>query len=281
MMNLLEDEELAFELKPHFLSQWKVGFFWFVVLFFSLFCLYGRVAFFAYLQHIIENDSGRLMEVLTKANLTKAGVLGVLNFIQQLPPDLFWCLFVLPMAVITAFVKISFRPLLTIVVCVLLMMFVSYKWPEVPSLVPRAGLLTACLMLLKLEYDRVSTRYILTDKRLVFVRGSFGLNSRTVFYSKIDDLFLNQSLLGKILGYGTIIPVTSSQIGTGSVHSFVGTSASTSAKGGGLALGTTLGTGFVQGRKTIKESLEFTLYCVPHVEKAYDYMVMRISDGGK
>ena len=51
---------------------------------------------------------------------------------------------------------------------------------------------------------RIRTRYILTETRLV-------MKSRyltEIFYVKCDSISLDQSILGKIFGYGTVIVAT-------------------------------------------------------------------------
>jgi hypothetical protein len=221
----------------------------------------------------VENNSEGLVSFLNSTGLGTERFLSMLKFLRKIPADLLWFLCVFPVAVIVSLSKINLRLLIITTVCGLLLLIPGFWWPEVQNFPARLATILCSLMLLKMEYDRMSTRYVLTDRRLIFLRGCFNKTNRTLFYTKIDDLFLNRSLAGRIFGYGTIIPLTSSQIGTGNVSSFVGAGGGAETPVGGAALAA----GFGKARQTISESPEYSLYCVPNVERVYNYIVMRIS----
>lgn len=63
---------------------------------------------------------------------------------------------------------------------------------------------------------RRSHRYYITNRRIITRFGFWITRERDLLYSKIDDLVAHQSFLGKILGFGTLIPISASGIGTGS-----------------------------------------------------------------
>ena len=65
------------------------------------------------------------------------------------------------------------------------------------------------------ELYRRGHEYILTNYRIIARLGFLGLVERDIFYSRITDVFLQQGLLGRIFGYGSIIPITAAGIGTG------------------------------------------------------------------
>jgi len=63
---------------------------------------------------------------------------------------------------------------------------------------------------------RRSHRYYLTNRRIIARFGFVSKRERDLLYSKIDDLVLQQDLLGRIFNYVTIIPISASGMGTGS-----------------------------------------------------------------
>lgn len=63
---------------------------------------------------------------------------------------------------------------------------------------------------------RRSHRYYITNRRIITRFGFWITRERDLLYSKIDDLVAHQGLLGKIFGFGTLIPISASGIGTGS-----------------------------------------------------------------
>lgn len=68
---------------------------------------------------------------------------------------------------------------------------------------------------------RRSHRYYITNRRIVTRFGFLAKRERDLIYSKVDDLIVHQSILGRIFDFGTIIPISASGIGTGSDQAFV------------------------------------------------------------
>jgi len=54
---------------------------------------------------------------------------------------------------------------------------------------------------------------------------------REVFYDRISDLIFERSILGRILNFGSIIPLTASGIGTGMDISLIGAGVGKISKG--------------------------------------------------
>lgn len=68
---------------------------------------------------------------------------------------------------------------------------------------------------------RRSHRYYVTNRRIVTRFGFLATRERDLLYSKVDDLIVHQGILGRLFGFGTIIPISASGIGTGSDQVFV------------------------------------------------------------
>jgi hypothetical protein len=77
------------------------------------------------------------------------------------------------------------------------------------------------------EIYRRSHRYVLTNLRVLLRGGVLRVKERTLRYEKITDIDASQTLLGKIFGFGTIIPITHSGFGMGDDESFAAVGAGT------------------------------------------------------
>jgi len=97
------------------------------------------------------------------------------------------------------------------------------------------------LGILGTEGHRRSHRYYITNWRLVMESGHIGVRRRTLLYKNINDLMVEQSVLGRIFNFGTIIPVTASGLGLGNDFSVAGAALGTKATvaaGGGKTIST-------------------------------------------
>lgn len=65
------------------------------------------------------------------------------------------------------------------------------------------------------EFYRRGHTYYVTTFRLITERSFVSYDSRQLTYDKINDLALVQGLFGRLLNYGTVIPVTASGLGLG------------------------------------------------------------------
>jgi hypothetical protein len=93
----------------------------------------------------------------------------------------------------------------------LLMMFLpSFKltgWAAiVVALVP-------AVEVIRIALDWWNERYIITNRRVMEVRGIINKNVRDSALEKVNDVELNQSIVGRVLGYGTVQIITGSDIG--------------------------------------------------------------------
>jgi hypothetical protein len=72
------------------------------------------------------------------------------------------------------------------------------------------------------EVYRRSHQYLITNQRLIFSGGILTKRTRFIRYDKITEFNSEQGVLGQILGFGTIIPVSESGLGLGSDKTFAG-----------------------------------------------------------
>ena len=66
---------------------------------------------------------------------------------------------------------------------------------------------------IRILLDWLNERYIITNRRVMEVRGIINKNVRDSALEKVNDVELNQSIAGRLLGYGTVEIITGSDIG--------------------------------------------------------------------
>jgi hypothetical protein len=126
---------------------------------------------------------------------------------------------------------------------------------------------------------RRSFTYYLTNNRIV-LQSSFLMNSseRQVRYNHIEDIKMEQGVIGTIFGYGTVLPLTGSGLGTGTDESMMIAGSGAEVKGLGSI-------GFAGGSrsssKRIRHNPHDCLFGVPSPSKVRDLITENIqSDTG-
>ena len=93
----------------------------------------------------------------------------------------------------------------------LLMMFIpSFKATGAVALVVAV---IPGVEVVRIVLDWLNERYIITNRRVMEVRGIINKNVRDSALEKVNDVELNQSIVGRVLGYGTVEVITGSDIG--------------------------------------------------------------------
>ncbi len=176
-----------------------------------------------------------------------------------------WYLVVLLLGVIASVVLIQWGLFFTllgglIAGTVVLLAYGGWRLPADPFLfIPAWTVLMGGVGILLVELHRQTHRYYITNYRLIFQGGLLGSHERSLRYSKITDVDGSRSLVGRILGYGTIIPVTASGFGLGSDQSFAGLGAGAGGEKGGASVGVGA---FAGGGKEVQSPRARTYYAL-------------------
>jgi hypothetical protein len=113
----------------------------------------------------------------------------------------------------TDYVKVIWRPALAgiaILVSAILTMDPETSW------IGWLAILLALIVLAELIrhfLDWLNERYIITNRRVMEVKGIINKHVRDSALEKVNDVDLKQSIVGRILGYGTVQIITGSDIG--------------------------------------------------------------------
>lgn len=246
-MKLINDEQVYYELNPRLFTLGSKSLFW----------LTNVILLGVWLIYKLD------LLVLIESKVESIAILSwvVLKFSHNI-----WIIPPLLCGLVIAVTRIMWREYAYLLVSLSLLITFQWFYPEIEDLGPRILFVLSLLLLFYQEYVRVGTRYMVTNFRIEFLTPGFQTKSRTVFYSKIQDIQMNVGIFGKIFGYGTIIPITSSGLGTGAVESQVHV-------GGQVANSVMAGVSAGHSSKVIDENSEYALHDVPWVEEVHQHIL--------
>jgi hypothetical protein len=270
-ITLLRGEEMKMQLKPHFFSFFHL----YVIFFFLLVWAYVIHDFFD--SHTFQDF--RFYDIIIKIPFVNEVLAGAIIWSLAL----FVVGFIARYFFMDAGGQSIFR--LYSGLAILGIVVLSYhKWKMedteafglwfIPGITAAVGLIG----LLSVDAYRRSFTYYLTDNRIV-IQGNFLMNrsERQVRYNHIEDIKMEQGIVGTILGYGTVLPLTGSGLGTGSDESIIMAGSGAEVKGLGIGL---LG-GSRTSSKRIRHNPHDCLYGVPQPSKVQDLITENIqSDTG-
>lgn len=181
-----------------------------------------------------------------------------------------WGILILVPLTIVAVVKIAWKYfLLGLLIGVVAPALMAYfGWPTYPWL-GAVGLATSVLGAVFTELHRRAHVYYITDRGIVMeYRGLTKTVRREVLYSQITDIVLEKGLLGKLFGFGNVIPITGSGLGLGADTANVGVAVGggKGVKGGVIVMGG-------RGVNVPRSRTFLMLYGVPKPEEAYNAIV--------
>ena len=105
--------------------------------------------------------------------------------------------------------------LLILIVSLILMIYPGFKpmgWITiVVAVVP-------LVEMIRLVLDWINERYIITNRRVVEVKGIVNKHVRDSALEKVNDVDMTQSVVGRVLGYGTVQIITGSDVGVNEFH---------------------------------------------------------------
>ncbi|MCJ8343906.1 PH domain-containing protein [bacterium] len=250
-MKLIEDEQVYYDLNPRLFTLGSKSLFWLVNSILLALWLWYKVDLLALLE-------------------TKVESIAILSWVVLKFSHNIWILPPLLCGLVIAVARIMWTEYAYLLVSLSLLILLQWFYPEIEDLGPRILLILSLLFLFYQEYVRVATQYIVTNFRIEFITPGFRTRSRTVFFSKIQDIQMSVGIFGKIFGYGTIIPITSSGLGTGAIESQVHAGAQ-------LANSAMLGVSAGHSSKTIDEKSEYALHDIPWVEEVHQHILSAMS----
>ena len=215
-ITLLRGEEMKMQLKPHFFS------------FFHLYLIFFLLLIWAYVIHyFFKSDK---FEEFPGYEIIKG-----FPFVNEvLAGAVIWSLALFVVGFIARYFFIdsggqSIFILYSGVAIIGILTLSYYQWKDMGDtiefgrwFIPGVTTAVGLIGLVSIDAYRRSFTYYLTDNRIV-LQSSFLINKqeRQVRYNHIEDIKMEQGIIGTILGYGTVLPLTGSGLGTGSDESLV------------------------------------------------------------
>ena len=270
-ITLLRGEEMKMQLKPHFFS------------FFHLYVIFFLLLVWAYVIHDFFDSH-------TFQDFRFYDIIIEIPFVNEvLAGAIIWslALFVVGFIARYFFMDAGGQSIFRLYsgLAILGIVVLSYhKWKMEDTeafglwFIPGVTAVVGLIGLFSVDAYRRSFTYYLTDNRIV-IQGNFLMNrsERQVRYNHIEDIKMEQGIVGTMLGYGTVLPLTGSGLGTGSDESMVIAGSGAEVKGLGIGL---LG-GSRTSSKRIRHNPHDCLYGVPQPSKVRDLITENIqSDTG-
>jgi len=113
------------------------------------------------------------------------------------------------------------------------------------------------------EAYRKGHKYFLTNYRIITIKKFISKEIREIMYDKIADIYIAQGLLGRLFNYGTIIPISESNLGLGENAALASVSVAAPIKKGFLGIS-------FSGKKGVsmpRAATYLSLYGIPNPRK--------------
>jgi len=116
--------------------------------------------------------------------------------------------------------RVIWRPLLVAIALLAVgIILMAYPWLWQVSFFWFALALIPLLILYRIFLIWLNEQYIITNRRVMEVHGIVNKHVRDSALEKVNDVDLNQSVMGRILNYGTLKIITGSDIGVNELRS--------------------------------------------------------------
>jgi hypothetical protein len=150
------------------------------------------------------------------------------------------------------------------------------KDPAGIPLIPLYLVMVGTVVAITSEVDRRSYTYTITTGRLIMTRKLLVITQRQVRIENIMDLVTNQGFLGRLFGFGTVSPITSTHLGMGDKNSalMVGGGVKGPLGKGGIIVAKTGG----RSKKEPDEDPSLTLLGVPNPRDVVSLIALLMND---
>ena len=231
-ITLLRGEELKMQLKPHIFSFFHLYFTFFLLLIWSYVIYdffnsdkFSDFPFYDSIETLLQDSEVLAGSIIWSLGLFLAGFIARYFFIDSGGQSIFRLYSGVALFGIVVMAYHGYSDMADT------MGFGRWFIPGLTAVVGLIGLFSV-------DFYRRSFTYYLTDNRIV-LQSSFLMNrsERQVRYNHIEDIKMEQGIFGTILGYGTVLPLTGSGLGTGTDESMVVGGTGTEVKGMSLGIG--------------------------------------------
>lgn len=273
-------EKLYKIITPHYMAFYDMYLIWAAVIFFSVFFIFfgphiaemmgnpGAVISRGLLSYGDPSNTNKITNAIPMLPAFKSMVYSIAmplnDAFEEYAQIPIWigCLFALSMIVSVIKIEFKWSFLIPGTGIAALAIVLYNQWDARNAYLIAIGVSIIGMVLVELY--RRAHKFYLTDSRVV-TRVSFISHKRNELeYDKINNLVLNQDMVGRIFNFGVLIPATASGLGMGQDHAFMAIGA-----GGASPFGGVMGGGVIGGRSinTPRARSMYSLFGIPDPEK--------------
>jgi hypothetical protein len=249
---LLKDEKILRTIKPHYLAFWDMFLIWAWIIALSIVFLSFGEEFAKFMDNPLMYVTGfitawssprdsMLLNNIPAFSDTLGGVHAFISpindFMRSYAPVGLWVSAIFASAMVVSVLKIEWKWIAIMMGVGVLSMLLTYLLELPAEGSYYLGMLFSVLGIIGVELYRRAHTFYITDKRIV-TEVEFTAHKRNeLSYDKINNLILDQGLLGRVFDFGTLIPVTASGLGMGTDFSAVTVGAGGPIPGAGIMAG--------------------------------------------
>ncbi|MFH1787900.1 MAG: PH domain-containing protein [Candidatus Altiarchaeota archaeon] len=283
-LKLLDGEKIYERIIPHFLAFYNLYLIWIYVAFLSaLFIIY-----YDDLLYVLRSPISILTSMF-RPSMGDMGILSGIDLLEVFPiiMNLFFgqifsfmssgeyvlaVMWLIPISVFsTAFsvlrIEWKWMPIMMGVAIASIVITVALDLPGVS--VYYISLIFSLIGCVGVDVFRKSHRFYVTNYRIITEVKFIGLKQNTLSYDKINNLIVDQPLVGRIFNFGTVIPITASGLGMGE------DSASVTIGGGARVGGSGFIGGAITGGRTVgvpRTRSQYALFGVANPKRVYNIL---------
>jgi len=276
-LKLLEDEKILNKLHPHPLAFYDMYAIWlYVIVLTALFVLFGKelssyvlsnFQIFNLLQETTKGLDSSFLSDLPVIGSVIATTDGIAKFLSKNALVGLWLLCLFFSSMVIAVLRISWRWVF-ILLGVGIASIAITQWLELAVVSTYyIAIILSLFGILSVEFYRRAHTFYITNYRIVTELNFGGYKKDELNYDKINNLVLDQSVIGKMFNFGTIIPITASGLGMGEDSAAV-----TLGMGGQISKGPMIG-GAITGSKGMnvpRSRSSYMLFGITNPQSVYD-----------
>ncbi|MBD3388545.1 MAG: PH domain-containing protein [Candidatus Altiarchaeales archaeon] len=258
---LFEDEKILKVIKPHFLAFYDMYLLWIWIAVVSLaFIFYGdtlvyslgdpltsSTGYAAQFTSMIDNELTRQIPVFTDILQGVDDAAGDADeYANSYTKAGLWFASIVLSALVVSVLKIEFKWVFIMLAVGLGSLAVTSFLGMLPESAMKFGILSSIIGSGFVELYRRAHTFFITDQRIITEVEFIDHKRNELSYDKINNIVLSQNLIGRLLDFGTIIPVTASGLGMGGDFSAVSVGVAGRPRGGPMVAGGVTGGRYVQ-----------------------------------
>lgn len=284
ILDLLEGEKVEKTLRPHVLAFYNLFVIWAIIIGISvLFILYadelsdifrhpmgGVVGLLLPFSGQMDSSIASMIPLLSDMNAIMGMFFGSMIYTissQEYLPVLLWTVMIVGVGFGISIFRISWRWIFIMIFVSLISVGITLGLGLPGEATYYIAIVLSIVGIIGVELFRRSHRFYVTNFRIITQLKFIGYKENALSYDKINNIVIEQPLVGRIFNFGTLIPITASGLGMGDDFTAV-TLGAAGKKGEGHIIG-----GAITGGRSInvpRTRSSYALFGVAHPKEIYN-----------